>query len=71
MRRVRDDSTKEWFEDEREFGHEWLVQGRAGGSDLLSTEGKLPDQALMAEPCSADMSPRREQLPVGDVTVRR
>ena len=71
MRRVRDDSTKEWFEVEREFGHEWLVQGRAGGSDLLSTEGKLPDQALMIEPCSADMSPRREQLPVGDVTVRR
>jgi hypothetical protein len=62
--RVRDDSTKEWFEVGRTPDNEWLVQGRAGGSGLLSTEGKLPDQALIIGWRLADMSPGREHLPV-------
>ena len=65
-RRARDDSTKEWFEVGRRPGNEWLVQGRAGGSGLLSTDGKLPDQALISGLRPADMSPGKEQLPVGE-----
>jgi hypothetical protein len=64
-RRVRDDSTTEWFEVGRKPDNEWLVQGRAGGSGLLSTDGKLPDQALIIGRRPADMSPGREHLPVG------
>ena len=58
-RRVVSEPASKGFEVGREFGDEWLVQGRAGGSDLLSTDGKLPDQALMTEPRSADMRSRR------------
>ena len=68
-RRVRDDSTKEWFEVGRRPGNEWLVQGRAGGSGLLSTDGKLPDQALITGSRPADMSPGIGRLPVGESHV--
>ena len=49
-------STKDWFEVGRSLDTRWLVHGRTGGSDVLSTDGAVPDQAGGVERRSAGSS---------------